>query len=613
VPLADIANNQSFQDTLIANNYFTENLAKNENFITNLGANEQFVTNVVNNPKFISELTTIVKANETVTTLTKDPLNNGKYVYKNEADIETTIDVVGDVIQNASTIFNNPDVTTIIENISTKTEGNVTFNAATNEFSYIDSAGVSQLVDISGIVKANETLTSLSVSGTVLTYTDEKSASSVIDLSTISSTKVSPGTNVTVTGSGTSSSPFVVSSAIETAVQTPSNAIVGSSTQVAVPSTNVQGAISDLAAAVKTAGNNIYTADGTLTSNRVVSQGARKLKFTSSIVDAFSIDGTSFSVDAENDRVGIGTVVPAERLDVDGNVKFSGALMPDGISGDQGQILQSDGVNTNPIWVLPSSIVKANETLTSLSLTESKLTYNDEQGTVNEVDLSSLIANEIAGKETVTTLELVGNKLIYKNETVSNPVVDLAPLTQAAWNINGNSGTVATTNFVGTRDDVDLAFRTNNVEKMRILSNGNVGIANDNPDYVLDVIGDARISNNVYCASIFTTSDIRLKKDIKNISSGLKTISLLRPVSYLKKNAMDSKNYNIKETGFIAQEVRKVLPDLVTEMNDVDKTLIVNYNAIIPILTKAVQEQQVQIEAQQKQIDLLIKALENKK
>lgn len=158
-----------------------------------------------------------------------------------------------------------------------------------------------------------------------------------------------------------------------------------------------------------------------------------------------------------------------------------------------------------------------------------------------------------------------------------------------------------------------MAFRTNNTEKMRISSDGNVGIANSNPEYALDIIGDAKVSNNIYCASVFTTSDSRLKKDIKNINNGLKTISLLRPVSYLKKTTMNSKDYTIKETGFIAQEVRKVLPDLVTEMNDTDKTLIVNYNAVIPILTKAIQEQQVQIESQQKQIDMLVKALENKK
>jgi hypothetical protein len=260
-----------------------------------------------------------------------------------------------------------------------------------------------------------------------------------------------------------------------------------------------------------------------------------------------------------------------------------------------------------------ASMVKASETLTSLSLTDTKLTYNDEKGTANEIDLSSLIANEIAYNETVTTLQLVGKKLVYHNEDGNNPDVDLSSLTEAAWNIAGNDGTSAETNFVGTTDDVDLAFRTNNTEKMRISSYGNVGIANASPQYTLDVIGDAKVSNNIYCASIFTTSDARLKKDIKNINNGLKTISLLRPVSYVKKTTMNSKDYTIKETGFIAQEVRKVLPDLVTEMNDADKTLIVNYNAVIPILTKAVQEQQVQIEAQQKQIDMLIKALENKK
>jgi hypothetical protein len=260
-----------------------------------------------------------------------------------------------------------------------------------------------------------------------------------------------------------------------------------------------------------------------------------------------------------------------------------------------------------------TSMVKAAETLTSLSLTDTKLTYNDEKGTANEIDLSSMIDYKIADKQTVTTLQLVGKKLVYRNEKGDNPDLDLSSIAEAGWNIAGNAGTSGETNFLGTTDAVDLAFRTNNTEKMRISSDGYVGIANSNPEYTLDIIGDAKVSNNIYCASVFTTSDVRLKKDIKNLNNGLKTISLLRPVSYIKKTTMNSKDYTIKETGFIAQEVRKVLPDLVTEMNDPDKTLIVNYNAVIPILTKAIQEQQVQIEAQQKQIDMLVKALENKK
>ncbi|MFD2942220.1 hypothetical protein [Flavobacterium notoginsengisoli] len=44
----------------------------------------------------------------------------------------------------------------------------------------------------------------------------------------------------------------------------------------------------------------------------------------------------------------------------------------------------------------------------------------------------------------------------------------------APWNITGNAGTNASTNFLGTTDAVDLAIKTNNTEQMRITKTGNV-------------------------------------------------------------------------------------------------------------------------------------------
>ena len=48
--------------------------------------------------------------------------------------------------------------------------------------------------------------------------------------------------------------------------------------------------------------------------------------------------------------------------------------------------------------------------------------------------------------------------------------------TITGWELTGNSGTTAGTNFVGTTDSEDLVFKTNNVERMRILDDGSVGI-----------------------------------------------------------------------------------------------------------------------------------------
>ncbi len=57
------------------------------------------------------------------------------------------------------------------------------------------------------------------------------------------------------------------------------------------------------------------------------------------------------------------------------------------------------------------------------------------------------------------------------------------------WKLLGNAGTNAGTNFLGTTDAVDLVFRTNNTEKARILSGGNVGIGESNPQRILHLKG----------------------------------------------------------------------------------------------------------------------------
>lgn len=51
----------------------------------------------------------------------------------------------------------------------------------------------------------------------------------------------------------------------------------------------------------------------------------------------------------------------------------------------------------------------------------------------------------------------------------------------AGWLLVGNGGTIAGTNFLGTTDPVDLVFKTNSTEKVRVMSGGNVGIGTASP------------------------------------------------------------------------------------------------------------------------------------
>ncbi|MDH7462943.1 tail fiber domain-containing protein [Chitinophagaceae bacterium 26-R-25] len=66
--------------------------------------------------------------------------------------------------------------------------------------------------------------------------------------------------------------------------------------------------------------------------------------------------------------------------------------------------------------------------------------------------------------------------------------------TVSGWQLKGNTGTNIATDFVGTADNVDLAFRTNNFERLRISNLGNVGIGVTAPAQKLDVNGAIKFS-----------------------------------------------------------------------------------------------------------------------
>jgi len=93
------------------------------------------------------------------------------------------------------------------------------------------------------------------------------------------------------------------------------------------------------------------------------------------------------------------------------------------------------------------------------------------------------------------------------------------------------------------------------------------------------------------------TSDIRWKNQVRNLPFGLNLVSQLRPVDYIRKN----NDKQTREIGFIAQEVEKTLETIgYTDQGFLTKDdngyLSIRYNDLIPILTKAIQEQQAQIE-----------------
>ncbi len=115
-------------------------------------------------------------------------------------------------------------------------------------------------------------------------------------------------------------------------------------------------------------------------------------------------------------------------------------------------------------------------------------------------------------------------------------------------------------------------------------------------------LGDSNVVVIEGQVAFSASSDRRLKKDITNTKYGLQTILKLEPVDYqLKLN-------DLSQVGFIAQDLRPLVPEAVTGFEgDLDKgeTLGVTYTTLIPVLTKAIQEQQALIKQLQKDIDML--------
>jgi len=83
------------------------------------------------------------------------------------------------------------------------------------------------------------------------------------------------------------------------------------------------------------------------------------------------------------------------------------------------------------------------------------------------------------------------------------------------------------------------------------------------------------------------SSDIHLKRDIKDIPQALAKLLQLRGVSYYWQDASKG---TTAQLGLIAQEVETVFPELVEQGADGMKAL--NYNGLIPVLLEALKEQQ---------------------
>jgi hypothetical protein len=134
-------------------------------------------------------------------------------------------------------------------------------------------------------------------------------------------------------------------------------------------------------------------------------------------------------------------------------------------------------------------------------------------------------------------------------------------------------------------------------ERLRIDGAGNTVPGADNT-YHLGSPG--RRWDNIYATNTtIQTSDRRQKTDIHRLGYGLEAVEDLRPVSFRwRDEPADGTRF-----GLIAQEVAHTVPEVVVQPENEDGLLGLRYGELIPVLIRAVQEQQEIIQQQGSRID----------
>lgn len=338
-------------------------------------------------------------------------------------------------------------------------------------------------------------------------------------------------------------------------------------------------------------------------------------------------DGVKILIEDTTGNVGIGNLSPQAKLDIAGNIKIV-----DGTQG-AGKVLTSD-LNGLASW---NTISETDPQVSS--------TTNNRIPKWNGTSLADGIITDngtnigIGNSTPSAKLNIVGN---YAAPSIPNStngaILKIYATPVDGINIGKNGGPY----FEGW---VQSGFGGATLDPLSLQPlGGNVGIGTTNPTAALEINGNIKFNgfhsrNGVFGTSTFNvhnffwtgsslqawvdgvfvgtvsmTSDRRLKDQILPMKeNALSRVMQLKPVSFHYKTVEGSifkENPQIQE-GFIADELQEVIPSAVVGEKDAvnaegqiqPQTL--NTTPIISLLTKAIQEQQQQIEAQQKQINEL--------
>ena len=162
---------------------------------------------------------------------------------------------------------------------------------------------------------------------------------------------------------------------------------------------------------------------------------------------------------------------------------------------------------------------------------------------------------------------------------------------RAPTGVAGNSATFGTSAYIDSTGNMILDNSITPTQKLHVVGNARI-----------TAVGTASASNSalyITNTGVLSTnaSDVNKKHNVRNLPYGLSTINNLNPVAF-EWNETDE-----TDIGFIAQDIESIIPESV--ITNWDSELIFRQEKIIPVLVKAIQEQQALIKALEQRILIL--------
>ena len=91
---------------------------------------------------------------------------------------------------------------------------------------------------------------------------------------------------------------------------------------------------------------------------------------------------------------------------------------------------------------------------------------------------------------------ILGSMLFAATSLFAQATPDLPEAANTLWKTNGNI--VNNDQFIGSKNNKPVIFKTDDVERFRITNDGKVGVGIGNPDFKFDVNGQSNFRNAVF-------------------------------------------------------------------------------------------------------------------